>query len=139
MSSRVPPKRIVPQEGYFLTNPKTTPAFQVGNLLFVGGQVARDRSGNVVAPGDLAGQFRQAMDNVILVLEEAGFRLRDVVKMNIYISDMTDLSKLLEVRLTYFEDVAPPSVLLGVSRLANPAFLVEVDAIAVGQGDGKQI
>jgi 2-iminobutanoate/2-iminopropanoate deaminase len=124
-------RRIVPTAGFHLTHPKSTPAVQVGNLLFVGGQVARDESGNVIKKGDLAGQFRKAMENLILVLEASGYRLSQVVKMNIYVSEMDQLQSLLDARMTYFDDYAPPTVLLGVARLANPDCLVEVDAIAV--------
>jgi enamine deaminase RidA (YjgF/YER057c/UK114 family) len=102
-------------------------------LVFVAGQVADDAQGNLVGPGDLAAQARQAFANVGRSLAAAGAGPEQVTKITIYVVDhrpeyLPDIS---EGRIAAFGDHKPADTLVGVETLAEPGYLIEVEAIAV--------
>ena len=102
-------------------------------LVFVAGQVADDADGNLVATGDLAAQARQAFANVGRALAAAGATPEQTTKITIYVVHhrpeyLPDISK---ARLAVFGDRKPADTLVGVETLAEPGYLIEVDAIAV--------
>jgi enamine deaminase RidA (YjgF/YER057c/UK114 family) len=102
-------------------------------LVFVAGQVADDARGDLVAPGNLAAQARQAFANVGRALVAAGARPDQVTKLTIYVVDhrpeyLPDIS---EARIAVFGDHKPADTLVGVQTLAEPGYLIEVEAIAV--------
>ncbi|MGE5827903.1 MAG: RidA family protein [Micromonosporaceae bacterium] len=101
-------------------------------LVFAAGACPLDRDGATVAPGDVAAQARQVLDNLEAALAAAGARLHDVVKSTIYVAsaDRADLVAAWRVVRERFGDHAAPSTLLGVSVLGYPDQLVEVEAIA---------
>ena len=102
-------------------------------LVFVAGQVSLDAEGNLVAPGDVVGQARQAFANVRTALEAAGASIADVAKITWFVVgfDPARLPELAAARRETFGDHAPASTLIGVQSLAQPEFLVEAEAIAV--------
>jgi enamine deaminase RidA (YjgF/YER057c/UK114 family) len=106
-----------------------------GRTVYVAGQVAFNAQGEIVGKGDLRAQARQVYENLRLALAGAGASFKDVVKLNTYVVGFKpeDLPALREVRGEALKDVmAPPaSTLVGVQALANPDFLIEVEAIAV--------
>ena len=106
-----------------------------GRTVYVAGQVSLDSQGEVVGRGDLRAQTRQVLENLRLALAGAGATLRDVVKWNTYVVGFqaaTHLPILREVRAEVLGDIPPPaSTLIGVQGLADPAFLIEIEAIAV--------
>jgi enamine deaminase RidA (YjgF/YER057c/UK114 family) len=102
-------------------------------LVFVAGQVADDAYGNLVGPGDLAAQARQAFANVGRSLAAAGAGPEQVARITIYVVHhrpeyLPDISA---ARIAVFGDHKPADTLLGVETLAQPGYLIEVDAIAV--------
>jgi enamine deaminase RidA (YjgF/YER057c/UK114 family) len=102
-------------------------------LVFVAGQVADDAHGNLVGPGDLAAQARRAFANVGRCLAAAGARPEQVTKITIYVVHhgpeyLPDIS---QARIAAFGDHKPADTLVGVETLAEPGYLIEVDAIAV--------
>jgi enamine deaminase RidA (YjgF/YER057c/UK114 family) len=102
-------------------------------LVFVAGQVADDAQGNLVGPDDLAAQARQAFANVGRCLAAAGARPDQVTKITIYVVHhrpeyLPDIS---QARIAAFGDHKPADTLVGVETLAEPGYLIEVDAIAV--------
>lgn len=102
-------------------------------LVFVAGQVADDAQGRLVGPGDLAAQARQAFANLGRALSAAGARPGQVAKITIYVVDhrpeyLPDISA---ARVAVFGDHKPADVIVGVAALAEPGYLIEVDAIAV--------
>jgi enamine deaminase RidA (YjgF/YER057c/UK114 family) len=104
-----------------------------GRLVFVAGQVAEDVQGNLVGRGDLAEQARWAFANLGRALAAAGARPDQVTKITIYVVGhrpeyLPDIS---EARIAVFGDHKPADTLLGVETLAEPGYLIEVDAIAV--------
>lgn len=101
--------------------------------LFCAGQTSVDSKGVPVHPGDMAAQLARAMENLEAVLELSGFELGHIVRLNVH---TVDVDKTLEC----FGEVAgrlsasrcqPAMMLLGVSRLAFPELLVEIEATAV--------
>ena len=98
-------------------------------LLFISGQVAVDKSGNLVGK-DIATQTDQVMKNMKATLEAAGCTFNDVIKISIFLVNLEDRPKFHEVRRKYFTGEQPASTLLVVKSLANKDYLVEVEAVA---------
>ena len=101
--------------------------------VFVAGQVADDGQGNLVGPGDLAVQARQAFANVGRALAAVGAGPDQVARITIYVVHHRPeyLPAISEARIAVFGDHRPTDVVLGVEALAHPELLIEVDAIAV--------
>lgn len=105
-----------------------------GRVVFIAGQVAYNEKGEIVGKGDLRAQTTQVFENLKTALAAAGGTWNDVVKINWYIVGYNPemLPLLREVRSKYVNAANPPaSTLVGVAALANPDFLIEVEAIAV--------
>lgn len=101
-------------------------------MIFIAGQVALDKAGNLVGAGDLAAQTRQVFENLQLALADVGSTFADVVKMNIYMVDAGQSATLREVRDRFVNTAAPPaSTLVEVRRLFREDILVEIEAVAV--------
>ncbi|SRR5258708_6134436 len=119
------------------TMPKSVGYSQVamvtgGTIVFVAGQVALDSSGNVVGQGDFRVQVQQVFENLKAAIEAAGGSFNDVVKLNTYVLDFSDLQAFREVRDKYVDVKHPPvSTAVQVGRLFRPEFLLEVEAVAV--------
>jgi enamine deaminase RidA (YjgF/YER057c/UK114 family) len=107
-------------------------------LVFTAGACPLDDQGRVVAPGDIAAQMRQALDNLRVALEECGATVRDVLKTTVYVSSARreDLVVAWDEVAGAFGDHDPPSTLLGVTVLGYPEQLVEIEATAFVAGDG---
>ena len=104
-------------------------AVKSNGLLFISGQVALDKNGNLVAH-DIATQTDQVMRNMKATLEAAGCTFNDVIKISIFLVNLEDRPKFHEVRKKYFTGEQPASTLLVVKSLANKDWLVEVEAVA---------
>jgi reactive intermediate/imine deaminase len=103
-----------------------------GRIIYVAGQVAVDRSGKVVGEGDMRAQTQQTFENLKAALEASGARLENVVKLNYYFVDITQLSVVREVRDKFINTANPPaSTAVEVKRLFREPFLIEVEAVAV--------
>lgn len=104
---------------------------KVGNLLFIAGQVALDPEGHLVGENDMKAQVRQVLENLKTVLGSQGADYSNVVKINIFTTDIERFRDAADVREQYFRGNPPASTLVQIERLANPGFLVEIEAIAV--------
>jgi enamine deaminase RidA (YjgF/YER057c/UK114 family) len=102
------------------------------DLVFTAGACPLDSQGRVVAPGDIAAQARQTLDNLRVVLDECGDTLGHVLKSTIYVAsgDRGDLVAAWSEVARAFGDHDAPSTLLGVAMLGYPDQLVEIEAIA---------
>ena len=107
-----------------------------GSLVFTAGACPLDAEGDVVAPGDLEAQTRQALDNLEAVLREAGSDLAHVLKTTVYVStgERPDLVRAWNVVAERFAPARPPSTLLGVAVLGYAGQLVEIEAVALADG-----
>lgn len=112
---------------YAATAPET-------GLIVTAGACPLDEQGQVVAPGDIAAQMRQAVGNLRIALEECGAGLHDVLKTTVYVAsnNQEDLVVAWNEVAAGFGDHDPPSTLVGVTVLGYPDQLVEIEAIAVG-------
>jgi reactive intermediate/imine deaminase len=102
-----------------------------GKTVYISGQIALDKDGQVVGAGDMKAQAEQVFKNLQAALAAAGATFKDVVKMNTYTTDMSQVQAVREVRARYFGDVTPASTLVQVVHLARPEFLLEIEVIAV--------
>lgn len=102
-----------------------------GKVLFVAGQTASDKEGNVVGKGDIEAQTRQVFKNLSAVLQEAGGSLDNLVMTTTYITDRKYREGYNRVRSEQYKNNPPTSTLVIVSGLANPDYLIEIAGIAV--------
>jgi enamine deaminase RidA (YjgF/YER057c/UK114 family) len=103
-----------------------------GRTIYVSGQVALDEKGELVGPRNFRAQTVQVFENLKARLAEAGATFRDVVKLNYYLTDASDLQGLRDTRNRYLNIENPPaSTLVVVKQLFREEFLIEVEAIAV--------
>lgn len=103
-----------------------------GTVVFIAGQVALDKVGNLVGKDDFRAQTQQVFENLKTAVEAAGGGFSDVIKLNSYFLDIFQLPTFREVRDKYIDLKNPPSsTAVQVSRLFRPEFLIEVEAVAV--------
>ena len=103
-----------------------------GNILiFLAGQTSVNAKGEIVGKGDMRAQLRQVHENVKAVLEAAGATFDNVVKTITFVTDVEEYRKHADIRREYLKDYLPPSTLVGITRLARPEFMVEIEATAV--------
>lgn len=105
--------------------------FRVGDLLFISGQAAIDESGAIVGAGDFDAQAEQTFRNLLRVLEAGGSDLEHVVKVTIFLTDMANFPKIVELRGRWFTPPWPADTIVEVSGLALPELEIEIEAVAV--------
>ena len=112
-----------------------SPGFRIGDLLYLSGQVAvgADQS-EIVGVGDFDAQAEQVFKNMEATLAAGGSSLEDVIKVTIYLTDIGNLPKVVELRRKYFKPPHPASTMVEVSALAAPEFMIEIEAVAVARG-----
>ncbi len=123
-------ERIQP-EG--LSRPPTySQVVKAGNTIYIAGQVAQDERGQLVGPGDFVAQANQVFENLGKALAAAGAGFGDLVKTTIFVTDPRYREALRDVRNTYLGSTPPPaSTLVVVAGLAQPEYLLEIEAVAV--------
>jgi 2-iminobutanoate/2-iminopropanoate deaminase len=126
----IQPSTVHPTAAYAYSH-----AVRVGDLIFVAGQVAQDAAGEIVGMGDVRAQTEQVFENLRLVLEAAGAGLDRVVKVTVFTTRLEYRPVIHEVRSRIFGEVGhlPASTLAVVTSLANPDWLVEIEAVAAGR------
>jgi 2-iminobutanoate/2-iminopropanoate deaminase len=103
-----------------------------GRTLYIAGQVALDQESKLIGSGDFAAQVEQVFANLRARLKEAGALFSDVVKLNYYVTDATNIQTLRDVRDSYINLEHPPaSTLVVVNQLFREELLIEVEAVAV--------
>ena len=112
-----------------------------GELVVVAGQVGMSETGQV-AVDDVVAQTKQAFENVRSVIEAGGCAMRDVVRLQTFLTRAADIPGFMKARSElfprYFPDgVYPPNTLLVISQLVRPELLVEIEAIAVCRRPGR--
>jgi 2-iminobutanoate/2-iminopropanoate deaminase len=106
-----------------------SPGAKGGRFVFTAGQVAWNEKGQLVGIGDVSAQTRQVLRNVISILAEGGATVNDVLKCNVYLSDMRYFQAMNEEFAKVFP-VNPPARTTVQAPLAEPEMLVEIEAIA---------
>lgn len=120
------PETMQPPDGYTQVVEVTS-----GRPVYISGQVALDRDGKL-AGGDIRSQTRQVFENIRAALAAVGGTPGDVVKLNTYLLDITEMPAVREVRNEYFDPGRPPAATaVEVSRLEPDGVLIEIEAVAV--------
>ena len=103
-----------------------------GRMVFASGQVARDVDGQLVGRGDIHVQTRKTLENLQAVLAEGGATMDDVVKVTVFVTNLSEhFAAIHEVRGEFFKSDYPASTLVEISSLVDPEMLIEIEAIAV--------
>jgi 2-iminobutanoate/2-iminopropanoate deaminase len=108
--------------------------YMVGDLIFTSGQASIDPQGHIVGVGDFDAQAEQSFMNLSAVLKQGGSSLAQVIKVTIYLTDMTNFSKIVALRERFFSAPYPADTLVEVTSLALPELEIEIEAIALSQG-----
>jgi reactive intermediate/imine deaminase len=133
MSDGAPRKEVIPAD----RGPHPLPwpyshGIKVGNTLYIAGQVALDEELRLVGPGDAEAQARQTWTNIQKVVEAAGGKITDVVRVTTYVSDLGDVEAIHSVRREFFPDGDyPVATVVQAAKLGLPGLLLETEAFAV--------
>lgn len=100
-----------------------------GRLAFISGQVSIDQDNHVVGVDDLKAQTRQVLNNLHAIIKHLGADWQDVVRLNWYMLDVSEVQTIRDVRAEMMKPHNPASSLIQVAGLVQPEFLVEVDAV----------
>ena len=125
------PPSSTPPAGMYSHVARTAP----GELAFIAGQVAVDRSGTSIGVGDVAAQTNQVFANIGDILKDLGSDFEQVVQLTTYLTGADSISAFMSARSALFPKLFPggkypPNTLLVIDRLVKPEFLIEVAAIA---------
>jgi 2-iminobutanoate/2-iminopropanoate deaminase len=100
-------------------------------LLFIAGQVDYDAEGKCAHPGDFAAQTRGVLNALKAQVEAGGGTMANIVKINTYVTDMRYRPEYAKLRSEFFGPKAPASTMVAITALADPDFLIEIEAVAV--------
>ena len=101
-----------------------------GKLVFISGLTAKNERGDIVGVGDVRAQTRQVCDNLAAAMRAAGGGLGDILRVDVYIKDMSGFKDIHEIRREYFGPNPPASTMVAVAGFTHPDMLIEINAIA---------
>lgn len=107
-----------------------SPAVRAGDFLYVSGQIPINPETNQTVLGDIQMETRQVLSNIERILKACGASAADVVKCQVYLTDVKDFAKMNEVYAEFFGESKPARTTIGVAALPLPGAKVEIDAIA---------
>lgn len=133
MAEETAQKQIVrPGEGIHPLPWPYSHGVKVGNTLYIAGQVALDEQLRLVGPGDAEVQARQTWKNIRTVVEAAGGKITDVVRVTTYVADLADVEAIHKVRREFFPDGDyPAATVVQAAKLGLPGLLLETEAFAI--------
>lgn len=113
--------------------------YRIGSVLVLSGQASIDPdSGDLVGVGDFDAQAAQTFANLERVLALGGCGLEDIFKVTIYLTDMAQFPKIMELRQRHFTPPYPADTIVEVSSLALPELMIEIDAMAIVPDGGER-
>ncbi|MGB3492474.1 MAG: RidA family protein [Elainellaceae cyanobacterium] len=114
-------------------------AQQIGNQLFVAGQVPLDQDIKLIGVGNPAAQVRQCLENLSTLIQLHGFSEHDIRQLTVYgVGDRQNLVDIWQAVTTWFNDRVPPATLLGVTCLGYDHQLVEIGATIIKENVTSQ-
>jgi 2-iminobutanoate/2-iminopropanoate deaminase len=113
--------------------------YRVGEFLFISGQAPIDENGQIVGVGDFDAQAEQVFANLERVLRAGGSSFTNVIKVTIFLRDMSNFPKIVELRSRYFTPPYPADTIVEVTSLYSPDALIEIEAIAVADNAVERI
>ena len=105
-------------------------AVKIDNTVYISGQIPLDPTSMEVVEGGVEAEIKRVFDNLQAVADAAGGSLADVVKLNIFLTDLTNFPTVNEIMATYFQQPYPARAAIGVASLPK-AVGVEMDAVLV--------
>lgn len=105
-------------------------AVKAGNTVYLSGQIPLDPATMELVQGDISAQIKRVFENLKAVCEAAGGSLQDIVKLNIFLTDLSHFATVNEIMATYFQQPYPARAAIGVAQLPKGA-QVEMDGIMV--------
>lgn len=108
--------------------------FRVGDLVIVSGQTANNEYGVLIGENNFDEQAEQVFRNLDKVLKAGGASLDSVIKVTIYLTDMSYFPKIVELRKQYFSKPYPADTIVEINALASPEFMIEIEAVALVNG-----
>lgn len=123
---------IMAAQPYGYSQVVTTPLN--GKMIIISGQTAWDSAGVIIGEGDFKGQLEYCLKNIDKILKSKGVKRDNIVKLNYYVKNLDEqkIYSITEVAQTFFtKNKYPAGCLLGVTELADPRFMVEVEATAI--------
>ncbi|PGB50728.1 RidA family protein [Bacillus anthracis] len=122
------PKTMPPTFGYL----HVVEASNAKRTIYISGQVAINTDGQIVGINDLATQTRQVFENIKIALETSDLNFNDVVKLTFFLTDISQMAIVRDIRDQYIDTNNPPaSSAVEVRKLINDNLLIEIEAIAV--------
>jgi 2-iminobutanoate/2-iminopropanoate deaminase len=113
--------------------------YRVGEFLFISGQAPIDEYGQIVGVGDFDAQAEQVFANLDRVLRAGGSSFTNVIKVTIFLRDMSNFPKIVELRSRYFTPPYPADTIVEVTSLYSPDALIEIEAIAIADNAVERI
>ncbi len=110
--------------------------YRIGNVLVLSGQASISSTGEIVGAGDFDAQAAQTFANLEQALALGGAGLADIFKVTIYLTDMANFPKIMELRQRHFTPPYPADTIVEVRSLALPDLMIEIDAMAMVPVDG---
>ena len=108
------------------------------SMVFVSGQLAMDADGNPIAPNDISAQTRYVFENIKTILADAGAVLEDVVKVQIFLTDISKFPTVSAVRNEYLADIKPVSTLVEIRHTVKEGCDVEIEVIAIMDNNAER-
>ena len=103
-----------------------------GELLFISGQLAFDENMQLVGKGDMGAQTRQVLRNIGKVLEQAGGTFKDIVRVTVFVKDISRFREIHDARLEFFDqEHLPASTMVEIREFVHEDGLIEIDAVAL--------
>ena len=102
-----------------------------GRVLHVSGHVSQSADGSTIGKGSMSAQTQQVLENIRDVLTSVGGTMDDIAKVTVFVTDVSEISEIHNVRSEFFNKPYPASTLVQVARLIDPDWLIEIEAVAV--------
>ena len=123
--------KAVDSEHVIKAKPRTWSNCKIyGNQVFISGMTAHDLAGGVIGDGTMYDQAMQTFGKIRHLIEAAGGRMNDIIKLLIFVTDITQREEVWRARAEFFTGDFPACSLVEVSALATPKIWVEIEAVA---------